>query len=424
MSDVTVTGGSDAAPVSEVVVNPNPQVTPTPIGQQAPDKPVGDFEGSKHRPESRREAIQKAFDRANNPPPKEAKPAPKPAPKAAEAKPGHNQPPEPTPQEKPQPYREQGRFARQPEQDGNANSNGAFPQAGTEQQQAPKKYPDLPANAPYRDAPPRMGEHAKAEWAGTPESVRGEVARMHHEFGQAYQQYRGDHETMNSIRHFHQMAQQHGTTLDRALNNYVTMEQKLRADPIGGLDMIVNNLNLQTPDGRRLGLHDIAYHILSQSPEQQQLVQARNGQNAMSMQLGQINQRLEQQNQQLQQMQELERFRQTRGWIDQVADDGNHPRFDELADLIKNEVELGFPVEVAYRRAELLRPATQAAQTRDTAHAAQTRDPSAQTRSIDRSISGSPDGGDGSGVRRQNKGKPVGRRDAIQNAIRRVQGSF
>ena len=43
---------------------------------------------------------------------------------------------------------------------------------------------------------------------------------------------------------YHEMAQQHGTTLDRALNNYVTMEQKLRQDVIGGLDIIVNNLNL------------------------------------------------------------------------------------------------------------------------------------------------------------------------------------
>jgi hypothetical protein len=80
---------------------------------------------------------------------------------------------------------------------------------------------------------------------------------MHSEFGAAYQQYRGDHEKMNTIRHFDEMATQHGTTLDRALTNYVTMEQKLRQDVVGGLDVIVNNLNLRTPDGHKLTLPDI-----------------------------------------------------------------------------------------------------------------------------------------------------------------------
>ncbi len=62
-----------------------------------------------------------------------------------------------------------------------------------------------------------MAEHAKAEWAAAPESVRGEVHRMQQEFDEAYHKYRGDHETMNTIRHFHDMAREHGTTLDRAL---------------------------------------------------------------------------------------------------------------------------------------------------------------------------------------------------------------
>ena len=60
------------------------------------------------------------------------------------------------------------------------------------------------------------------------------------------QQYQGIAEAFRPVGHFHQMAQQHGTTLEKALNNYVGMENKLRADPVAGLDNIVNNLGLTT----------------------------------------------------------------------------------------------------------------------------------------------------------------------------------
>src|SRR5262245_48501792 len=210
MTDTTVApqgSAPAAAPANEAVINPNPVTTPTPIGQQAPDKPVGDLDGSRHRPESRREAIQRAFDRASHPPPKDEKTAPRSPPKAAEAKPGHNRPPEPTPKEeseKPPQHREQGRFARAPDQQQPPTAQNA--QSAQSAQSAAKPAHNLPEHAPYREPPPRMADHAKAEWAGAPESVRGEVYRMHQEFEGAYRRYRGDHETMNTIRHFHEMA--------------------------------------------------------------------------------------------------------------------------------------------------------------------------------------------------------------------------
>ena len=91
MSDVSV--ASDAspppapapAPASEVPVNPNPVTAPAPIGSQAPQKPAG--ETTEPRPQSRREAIQRAFERAE---------ASRPKPEPAKARMGHNQPPEET----------------------------------------------------------------------------------------------------------------------------------------------------------------------------------------------------------------------------------------------------------------------------------------------------------------------------------------
>jgi len=418
MTDVTVAPPSAApdTPSNEVVIDQNPANAPAPVSNQPPEKAPSE------KPQTRREAIQAAFDRANDPAKAKPKDASRPPPKAAEARPGHNKPPEETPAEgidlkkRPgdQPLRtERGTFA--PRAQTNATDPAHKP--GTDQQPGqpdPRGYTQkLPPHAPYAEPPARMADHAKAEWHATPERVRGEIYRMHQEFQGAYERYRGAAEAFEPIRGYHEMAQQHGTTLDRALNNYVTMEQKLRQDVIGGLDVIVNNLNLRTSDGEKLDLRDICYHILNQSPDSHKLVQQQNAQAATAQQIGSLHQEIYGLKNELQQLQTGIQFNYTRSQVDQFADDGRHPRFDELGDLIKNELELGFDIEAAYRRAELLRPAT---------HAAQTGNPSAQTRPTDRSIYGAPAAGPSNGTARRSD-KPVGRREAISNAIRRVNGA-
>ena len=398
-----------APATSEVVIDQNPSSAPKPVGPQAPDAPVGDLEGGKGRPPSRREAIQKAFERANV----EEQPEQK---KAVKRGMGDNNPPEAMEKEKgekpeakkPERYREGGRFAKAPDQAEAGRAPSRQPQDGADR----KPSSPLPENAPYREPPPRFSERGKQEWASAPEGVRGEVYRMAKEFEGAYRQYRGDHEEMNTIRHFHQMATQHGTTLARALNNYVSMEQKLRQDVVGGLDVIVNNLNLRTSDGQKLNLRDVAYHILQQNPEQHRLIQQGNAQQAQTHQIGQLHQIVQSLAQNVQAMQTEKVFGQTRSAVDQFAD--THPRFDELGDLIEQELKFGFDLETAYLRAERLRPASgRAAQTRSNTPA--------QTRS-DKSISGAPDSGPSDG-RRAKSDKPIGRREAISNAIKRVNGS-
>lgn len=398
-------GGQGEAPI-----NPNPVGSPQPVGSQAPPAPVGDMEGGKGRPESRREALRNAFEKAQE------------RPGAAKPRIGHNNPPEPTPKEKeqpplnlrrppppekaeaepkePAPRAEHGHFA--PRQ-----APGQAPPPGA---QAPARsaHSPLPDTAPYRDPPQRFSEAARADWAGAPESVRGAVHGMMREFSGAYQAYRSDHEAMNEIRPFHDLATQHGTNLKTALTNYWNMEQKLRADPIAGLDLLVNNLNLQTPQGQRLGLRDVAYHVLSQTPDQLQALQGKQAQSAQSHQIGQLHQTVQALTQGFQQLHQERQYVYTSAQVDQFAQ--THPRVDELGDLIAYEISLGHDLPTAYRRAELLRP-TQAAQTRTTP---------AQTRS--RSISGAPDTGPSDGQRSRSD-KPIGRRDAIERAIKRVNGS-
>jgi len=421
MTDTTVApegSAPSAAPSNEVVIpNPGPSL-PNPIGSQAPEKSPA---------ERRREAIQAAFDRANNPQRAERKPAEtkeaKPEPKAADAKPGHNKPPEATEKinlkQRPsdQPRGEQGRFAPREQQAAqDAGQRRAAEPAPGQQPGAlvqPKPFKQLPEGSPYRDPPQRMAEHAKRDWADAPESVRGEIHRMHQEFANAYQRYRGDHEVMNTIRPFHKLATDHGTTLNKALINYVSMEQKLRTDLVAGLDTIVNNLNLQTPDGQRIGLRDVAYHILNQTPDQMKVTQTANAQTAAAHQIGALHQEIAGLKNTLQQMHTKQQFTYTRSAVDQFAD--THPRFDELGTIIEQELKYGFDLETAYRRAELLQP-THAAQTRST--------PSAQTRTADRSISGSPSGVAPSNGASHRSEKKVGRREAIEDAIRRVSGAL
>ena len=413
MSDTTIVPDSTPvntpAPASnEVVIDQNPHSAPHPVGSQAPEKVQIKDTGA----EGRRNSIQKAFDRANDRSLGKQPVAERPKAKPAEAKMGHNEPPEETERldlkKRPsdQPRGNRGQFAPRSDPAGAQASESAAEQSPKPQGRT------LPAHEPYAAPPPRMAEHAKADWASTPEKVRGEVYRMHEEFNKAYEAYRGDHEAMQPIRHYHQMAQQHGTTLDRALSNYVSMEQKLRSDVVGGLDIIVNNLGMKDANGNPISLRDVAYHILSQTPEQEKLVQQSNQSNALGYQIGQLSQMVQSLAQNQQHMQYREQFTHTRSAVDQYAD--SHPRFDELGDLIENELKLGFDLDTAYRRAELLRPA---------AHAPQTRNPSPQTRTADRSISGSPDAGPSNGTSRRSK-EPVDRRTSIQNAIRRVNGAL
>jgi hypothetical protein len=396
---------------AEVPVNPNPVSTPAPIGSQAPDKVA---EAS-----SRRESIQKAFAKArtDNPP------------QPRRAKVGDNHPPEPIDPEKPtidlkkrpddQP---QVKAADKPKDQRDRAEHGHFAPRQQEGHQPPTtdrgvapqqpgvQHAQLPANAPYREPPQRMHERAKADWHATPESVRGDIYRAQGEFQKAYQTFKGDHEVMNTIRPFHEMARQQNTTLERALNNYVSMENKLRQDPIAGLDTIVYNLNLQAPDGTRLTFRDLAWHHLNQTPEQQELLKNQNKVDAQAQQIGQLSQTVNKLVNGIQQMQYQQTFTQTRAQLDRYAD--AKPRFDELSDLIEREIKLGFTLDQAYARADLLRPATQAAQTRT---------PPAQTRTAAKSISGAP-AGPSNGVARRDK--PVGRREAITSAIKRANGSL
>ena len=245
--------------LSEVSLNTNQTSSPNPIGNQAPDKP----------PPSRREAIQAAFDRATRQHDASKEPNRtqlKPPPKPAEAKAGHNQPPEPLKRkDKPQkasrraaprqgPVRAPGKRAEQCRANQGKRKCPRCPKGrecpGYEWNPG-KKFRSYPSRE--HSVPGTAAAHGRPRQGGVGRRRRSRCAARStactRSSATPTTSCKPVAEAFQPIARFHQMAQQHGTTLERALTNYTSMEQKLRSDVVGGLDVIVNNLGLKAPDG-------------------------------------------------------------------------------------------------------------------------------------------------------------------------------
>jgi len=230
--------------------------------------------------------------------------------------------------------------------------NGKFaPKQAAENATDPVK---TATDSPYREAPSRYSNDAKAAWESTPDPVKAETHRALREMEQGIQKYKADSEAYHEVREYSELAKQQGTSLKAALQNYVGIEQQLRKDPIGGLEQIISNLRMQTPDGRQMTLRDVAAHIMGQTPDQQtsrqeSTIQSLNQKIAkLEQQLGGVTQTIQQQ-QQHQTVAQVEAFAKA------------HPRFDELSDAIQEEIKHGYSLEDAYSRAERLNPAAQVA---------------------------------------------------------------
>lgn len=403
---------------TEVPVNESPVSSPTPIGNQAPPKPEGQ-ESNQSSNVSRRESIAKAFEKSRvaraeaeaQPKPRAQPPTDKEGGRAPEAKPQ-------------QQHREQGRFARDPskQQQTDQQRDQQTPGTGQDGEQGQNggqvERQQLPPEARFREPPRRFSEQAKADWAAAPESVRGAVHQMGRQFQQAYERYREDHEVMNELRPFHELATKQGTTLSRALNNYYGIEQKIRSDIFGGFDVLTRNLKLTHEDGSPVTFRDIAYTYLNMTPEQHQITAQQNQSSAATQQIGQLYETVNKLAQSFGQLQYERQFQSNLSTVDKFAE--KHPRFAELAPAIKQEIDLGFTLEQAYARADKLHPP----------QAAQTRTQSAQTRRT--SISGAPDGGKPSNTR-PSDGRPTGngedkkhptRRESIAKAMRRASSGM
>lgn len=253
------------------------------------------------------------------------------------------------------------------------------------------------------EAPNRFSPDAKDAWMDAPLPVRAEVRRMEREFEAGIEKYRGDAEAFGEYRQFADMLAETGQTFDEVLSHYVGIENQLARDPIGGLDLICQNLGTS--------LQDVAAQVLnepSDGPAQLEdpMIDGLRSEIAdLQSQLGGL----------------------TTTFLGEKSDlatrqinefSANNPRFDELSGdiaffLTTNRAS---DLQEAYAMAERLNPAPVASVSETSSTAAQTRNTpaeAAQTRKGQLSVTGAP----GTGSNPANRPSPKTARAAIDNAF-------
>lgn len=227
---------SDAPQIVEISPA-DPSVNPMSDG--LPPEVAPEVEETK--PKSIDDALKDAFRKGKEA--QDAKAEAKVEPKAEKVEPKEEATPEPAKAEKPR--AEDGKF----------------------QSREPKPEPKPTA---FKDAPGGFDDAAKKEWEAVPESVRGAIHRRTRELESGIEKYRADATEYEQVRKFSDMAKQSGTTLSAAVKSYVDMEQMLRANPIVGLEQIVQNMGLKGQNGQPLTFRQVAEAYLRRTPEQAQ----------------------------------------------------------------------------------------------------------------------------------------------------------
>lgn len=300
---------------------------PKPLGSQVPPAPekAPEPEPKKEEPsKSAGEAIRKANEQIKA---KEAAEAAKPKPEATKPDAKVDAP---KVDAKPE--------AKEPTTERTRAEDGKFaPKEGA----APKADEAKPAS-PHRDAPPRFDDAAKAEWEKAPESVKGAIHRTIGELEKGHQKYKESAEAYESVRQYDEMAKGNGRSLKEALDTYVHLDQMFAKDPIAALNEICQ--------AKGFTLRQVAERIMGQSPDEQA------GQRDQEIVgLKQTIARLEQQFSGIDQSIKQDKTEKTLSEVQSFA--AEKPRFEELADAIKQEIAHGYSLQEAYDRAERLNPA-------------------------------------------------------------------
>lgn len=253
------------------------------------------------------------------------------------------------------------------------------------------------------DAPARFKSDAAAsqEWGNTPEPVKAAVNRTIRELEAGVERYRADATAFEDVRAFDELAKKSGTTMKAAMSNYVGIEMKLREDPIGGLSQIAENMGFS--------LRDIAAQIMGQTPDQA-ASQSDATIRALRQELAEIKQQVGGVTTSIQE----QNLASIQKQLEAFSSDPAHSRMEELSDEITRQINMGFDLAEAYRRADLLNPLPPA----PVIAAPQTRtpDPTPQTRKGSLTVTGAP--GAGSDPARRAASSSI--RDSIRNARAQV----
>ena len=157
-----------------------------------------------------------------------------------------------------------------------------------------------PSAAPTPDAgdamPARFRGVNAEEWATVPANIKAEMNRAVNEIEGGLQSYLSEQmKPYQGLEQFAELAQQGGTTLQAAMQNYHGMEQQLRADPIKGFQRIAANMGIN--------FNQLAAQVANVAPNQQAMQyeqtinSLRNELSSVQSQMKTIDQRFTQQDQ-------------------------------------------------------------------------------------------------------------------------------
>lgn len=219
-----------------------------------------------------------------------------------------------------------------------------------------------PSEGKAPEPPARFLPKAKEVWANTPNPVKAEVQRMEREFAVEREKHADNTKYREELRDFDEMAKAQGTTVRKALEDYVGMEQRFATQPDQELPRLLKMVGMDPVAAIQTILKSVGA-----TPEQFAQYAAQNPQPRQQPQ-PQRQQPAPQESQALQRIDQLERRLQ-----EQAIESGvvapfvaQNPRFDELQEdiafflnsgKIPDTMSASERLEVAYDMAERLNPA-------------------------------------------------------------------
>lgn len=248
----------------------------------------------------------------------------------------------------------------------------------------PAKAVADPAESAKHEAPARFTAEAKAEWEKAPEKVRAEVNRMQRELEAGFTKHKEAAELFEPVRKFHDMAVKAGTTIDKAMERYVAIDQDLANPDVQVKAKAIEHVL------KVAGVTPLQYAawVSGQSPETTAAKTDATSQ-ALQAKIEALENHIAQISGHVQQQQQSEMQRALTEWA------ADKPDADDLANEIAAHVQSGLSLDDAYAKARIdaeekarrlgFIPALSAA--------APAPEQAPQPRRIPQSISGSPSSG-------------------------------
>jgi hypothetical protein len=253
-------------------------------------------------------------------------------------------------------------------------------------------------DTPFREAPKRFSEDAKAAWEKAPDPIKAEAHRAIKELESGIQEYRQKYEP---LKQYDEIARQNNTSIKDALDRYTGLERALASENPQEKFSAIQKVF----DYAGINMREFAAQMAGVTPEQASVHQE-NTIRELRMELAAIKEQVGGVTGHIQQQQEATVMSQIEAFTK------DHPRFDELSDDIAFFLQhkRANDLQEAYELAERLKPAPVKASALSPVIPEQ---PEAHTLRGQKSVAGSPSAGSSPA-----KGKPSPSiKEALQRAL-------